>query len=194
MRTTGISLSTSIPRGHLCLPMATTCIQPRATHLQCPSMLRELQLKPPHLPSTYSPNPQEHCAPQSLRNPCVSPLPWALSSQVLLWLLACFGGSGTASALHQRWSVGLRAHASALPSGVTEYHSVPTGKTRTGVFASMEQASPSRFTHLRGKPGIPCARMIGMRASGEQHVKTWDTRTAFIPAKGYQTRVGQRAL
>lgn len=42
-------------------------------------------------------------------------------------------------------------------------------------FASMEQASPSRFTHLRGKPGIPSARMIGMRATGEQHVKTWDT-------------------
>lgn len=196
MRTTGISLSTSIPRGHLCLPMAATCIQPRATHLQCPSMLRELQLKPQHLPSTYSPDPQEHCAPQNQRNPCLLPWPWALSSQVLLWLLACFGSScqGTASALHQRWSVGLQAHASALPSGVTECHSVPTGKTRTGVFASMEQASPSRFTHRRGKPGIPSARMIGMRAMGEQHVKTWDTRTAFILAKGYQTRAGQRAL
>lgn len=162
MRTTGISLSTSIPRGHLCLPMATTCIQPRATHLQCPSMLRGLQLKPQHLSSTYSPDPQEYCARQ-----------------------------GTASAPRQRWSVGLQAHASALPSGVTECHSVPTGKTRTGVFASMEQASPSRFTHLRGKPGIPSARMIGMRATGERHVKTWDTRTAFILAKGYQTRAEQ---
>lgn len=196
MRTTGISLNTSIPRGHPWLPMATTCIQPSATHLQCPSMLQGLRRKPQHLPSTYSPSPQEHCAPQSLRSRCVSPSPWALSSRVLLWLLACFGSSyqGTASALHPRWSVGLQAHASALLSGVTGYHTVPTEKTRTGVFASTDQASPSRFTHLRGKPGIPYARMIGVRAMGERHAKTWDTRTIFILARGYQTTAGQRAL
>lgn len=127
------------------------------------------------------------------KTPKGSAVPWVLNLMRFLPFLP-IQYQGTASALHQRGSVGLQAHASALPSGVTEYHSVPTGKTRTGVFASMEQASPSRFTHLRGKPGIPCARMIGMRASGGQHVKTWDTRTAFIPAKGYQTRVGQRAL
>lgn len=64
MRTTGISLSTSIPRGHLWLPMATTCIQPRATHHQCPSMPRGLQHKPQHLSSTHSPSPRGYCAPQ----------------------------------------------------------------------------------------------------------------------------------
>lgn len=194
MRTMGISLSTSIPRGHLWLPVATACIQPSATHLQCPSMPRGLQRKPQHLSSTQSPSPQGYCAPQRLRDHCVSPLPWALSSQVLLWLLLCFGGSGLASALRLRWSVGCQASASAPLSGVTGHRIAPMGKTRTGVFVSMDQASPFRFTHLRGKLGIPCARMIGMRATGEQHVKTWDTRTVFILAKGYETAVGQRAL
>lgn len=52
-------------------------------------------------------------------------------------------------------------------------------------FASMDQASPSRFTHLRGKLGILCARMTGMRATTEQHVKTWDT-SEYVPLGGTQ--------
>lgn len=64
MRTMGISLSTSVLRGHQWLPMATTCIQSSATHLQCPSMLRGLQRKPQHLSSTHIPSPQEHYVPQ----------------------------------------------------------------------------------------------------------------------------------
>lgn len=65
MRTMGFSPSTSIiPQGHLWVPMATTCIQTSTTHLQCPSMPRGLQHRPQQLPSTHSPIPQGHCAPQ----------------------------------------------------------------------------------------------------------------------------------
>lgn len=65
MRTMGINLNISTRRGHLWLPMATTCTQSSTTHLQCPSTPRGLQHRSQHLPSIHGAGPQGHRAPQT---------------------------------------------------------------------------------------------------------------------------------